>query len=146
MKICEVYIWKRNVMHSYRFHSAHLCYQMDAVPLSLHDTSLSNLHCIYAASQVISLQKGAKRQFCSECCIFVQLTSCMNVASLLHIILHLSGIIMSLLVWIYKDIANVYMLEYGIKRNFFILSTLITLYGSLQSGCTWSGSFYQGTM
>lgn len=52
----------------------------------------------------------------------------MDVASLLHKVLHLSGTNMSLLVWSNKDTVAVLTLK------FFILSTLIILYGTIPLG------------
>lgn len=55
----------------------------------------------------------------------------MDVGSLLHKALHLSGTDMRLLVWSNKDIVNVLLLVCSIKMKVFVLSTPSTLYGTI---------------
>lgn len=61
-------------------------------------------------------------------------TSNMNVRSLLHKALHLSGIDMSFLVWSNKDIVSVPVWVCSVKMKVFILSTPITLFGTVPLG------------
>lgn len=59
----------------------------------------------------------------------------MDVASLVHKVSHLSGTNMSLLVWSNKDTVSVLTLK------FFILSILITLYGTIPLGQIYGMAF-----
>lgn len=129
MKICEVYIWKKKC-NKISLISSCASILSDGFSASLtpwHIFKLSALHMCCKPSTFLS-KKSQKTVLLRRS----HHTSSMVVTSLLHKALHLTHV--SLLDWSNKDIARILMLECSIKMKVVILSTPITLFGTVPLG------------